>query len=59
MGWWNKETAQKRPTDKSRQTDWRGSEIVEAEIVDRRGPRSQLPKDRLRRVDVQGRYSYR
>lgn len=59
MGWWNNDTAQKRPNNKSRKANWRDDEVVEAVIVDRRGPRSELPKDRLRRADVQGRFVYR
>lgn len=41
MGWWTKS---RRPDDRPEQPRARGSRDVDAELVERPGPRSRLPR---------------
>lgn len=59
MGWWNDNAREERVSKKRGFFSRDEHEYVEARLVDRRGPRSELREPRQRRVDNTGRYIYR
>jgi|GEM_PF-2999279 hypothetical protein len=59
VGWWNKNERRNNAVTVIQKRNWRGRELVDAEIIDRSGPISQLPEPRLRRGNSDGHYIYR
>jgi hypothetical protein len=59
MGWWNNDASKKDAQKKRGFNSRENCEYVEAYIVERRGPKSELRDPRPRRYDARKNVAYR